>query len=397
MIDDATRTGQAMTARAGGAIAEADLIAWAQRFVRYPSPQTERFEAEPRVQGFIGECVMPLVRDLGLPARRDRMGNLICELGPEGGDRSLLLMAYAMTHPASSMREPYAGELIPTPEGRAVRGRGVAEQKGSLAAALAATAAARTLPLEGRLTLAVSTAGETGRHDAAAAILEALGCTPKLGIVVIGTTGRASLGNKGRIDVTVEIAGRAAHSSTPWAGVNAIDGARHALDQIARIRFTKGAHAGLGEASLATNFIESFPRATHTIQNRVVITLDRRLLPGQDPDAALEEIRRGLSLPEPWRLEVRMGAFMHPCEIAEDGPLMIAIRRGCRARGLPPPGTFWSHGALDAGYLTQAGCETAMWGPGPQERWHSDEEIVVVRDLVDGAEGYLGLVSAALC
>ena len=40
------------------------------------------------------------------------MGNLIVELGPERADRSLMLMAYAMTHPASRMTDPYAGELI---------------------------------------------------------------------------------------------------------------------------------------------------------------------------------------------------------------------------------------------------------------------------------------------
>jgi acetylornithine deacetylase len=385
-----------MPAQARPTISEADVTAWTQRFVRYPSPQTDRFEAEPQVQGFIGECVAPLMAELGLPARRDPMGNLICELGPASGERSLLLMAYAMTHPASSMREPYPGELISTPMGRAVRGRGVAEQKGSLAAALAATAAARALPLKGRLVLAVSTAGETGRHDAAASILDALDAVPRLGIVVIGTSGRVALGNKGRIDVAVEVSGRATHSSTPWAGVNAIDGARLVLDQLARLPITKGAHPGLGEASLATNFIESFPRATHTIQNRVAISLDRRLLPGQDPRAAFEEIRRGLALPEPWRLEVRLGAYMYPCQIADDGALLGAIRRGRRARDLAPPETFWSHGALDAGYLTQRGCEAAMWGPGPQDRWHSDEEIVEVRDLAAGADGYLGLIAVAL-
>ena len=169
-----------MAKAAAGAIAEADVVEWARRFVRYPSPQTERFEAEPQVQGFIGECVAPLVVELGLPARRDGMGNLLIEFGPETRQRSLLLMAYAMTHPASSMREPFAGELIATPDGQAVRGRGVAEQKGALAAALAATVAARALPLQGRLILAVSTAGETGRHDAAAAILEAIGETPSV-------------------------------------------------------------------------------------------------------------------------------------------------------------------------------------------------------------------------
>src|SRR3979490_1986618 len=70
----------------------APLIAGAQKFARYPSQQTALFEQEPEVQDFIGDGVMPLVRELGLPARRDRMGNLLVELGPPDPRRSLMLM-----------------------------------------------------------------------------------------------------------------------------------------------------------------------------------------------------------------------------------------------------------------------------------------------------------------
>ena len=50
-----------------------DIVAWTRAFVRHPSPQTERFEAEPQVQSFIAEQVVPLVQALGLPcaARSD--------------------------------------------------------------------------------------------------------------------------------------------------------------------------------------------------------------------------------------------------------------------------------------------------------------------------------------
>ena len=88
------------------------IVEWTRAFVRHPSPQTERFEHEPQVQSFIGERVVPLVQALSLPWRRDAMGNLLVELGPQRADRSLMLMAYAMTHPANRMPNPYAGELI---------------------------------------------------------------------------------------------------------------------------------------------------------------------------------------------------------------------------------------------------------------------------------------------
>ena len=129
-----------------------DIVAWTRAFVRHPSPQTERFEHEPQVQSFISEQVVPLVQSLGLPWRRDPMGNLLVELGPERADKSLMLMAYAMTHPANRMPNPYAGELIEDAVGAHVRGRGVSEQKGSLAAGLAAVKAAERLPLRGRQT-----------------------------------------------------------------------------------------------------------------------------------------------------------------------------------------------------------------------------------------------------
>src|SRR5262249_59337625 len=126
----------------------------------------------------------------------------------------------------------------PSPGGRAGdargpygRGRGVSEQKGPLAAALAAVkAAADRLPLRGRLIFTVSTAGETGRHDAALSICDALGFAPRLAVIVIGTTSRVAIANKGRIDAIITIRGKASHSSTPLVGVNAIDGARRVLD-----------------------------------------------------------------------------------------------------------------------------------------------------------------------
>ena len=89
-------------------VATQNIVEWTQAFVRHPSPQTERFEHEPQVQSFITEQVVPLVQALGLPWQRVPMGNLLVELRPEGANRSLMLMGYAMTHPANRMPNPYA-------------------------------------------------------------------------------------------------------------------------------------------------------------------------------------------------------------------------------------------------------------------------------------------------
>jgi acetylornithine deacetylase len=386
-----------MARDSGEGIDQQALVTWTQRLARRASPQTDLFEAEPQVQSMIGDVIAPLLKELGLPSRRDRMGNLLVELG-EGSTRdSLLLTPYAMTHPASAMTNPWGGEIVERGGKPCIRGRGVAEQKACLAAAIAATAAAARGKIRGRLVLAVSTAGETGRHDAVKSIIEALGYAPKLGIVAIGTSGKISLGNKGRLDVNVTVHGKACHSSMPWDGINAIEGLRQVMGQVARLKFEKGKHPNLGKATLTPTFIETGPRATHTVQSRATLTLDRRLLPGQKPTMALREIKRGLKLEKPFKLSVEAGAYMYPCEIKPTGRLVKAIEAGCAAACLPKPGAFWSHGALDAGYLTENGCEAAMWGPGPMELWHKDEEYVAIDDLVAGAKAYLGVIRATVC
>jgi acetylornithine deacetylase len=376
----------------------ADLIAWTRAFVRHPSPQTERFEQEPQVQSFIGENIAPLVEKLGLPWRRDGMGNLIVELGPASSGKSLLLMAYAMTHPANRMRNPFAGELIEDATGAYVRGRGVSEQKGALAAALAAVKTVADRPaLQGRLVFAVSTAGETGRHDAAISICDALGCCPQLAVIALGTTGRIALANKGRIDVVVTVRGKAAHSAMPWMGVNAIEGARRVLDRVLAIDAAANKHLALGEATLTATSIHSWPEATHTVQDEGRLTFDRRLLPGDDPHAAFRAIAAAADIGEPWSVKAELGPIMYPAEIAPDGPFMRAAVEGCRRMGLKPPDTFHSHGALDAGYFCFRGAEGAMWGPGAVEQWHSDDERIAVSDLITGAVAYRGMIEAALC
>jgi acetylornithine deacetylase/succinyl-diaminopimelate desuccinylase-like protein len=226
--------------------------------------------------------------------------------------------------------------------------------------------------------------------------LDALGYLPSMTVIVVGTSGRIALANKGRIDVEVSVRGRAAHSSTPSAGIDAIAGARRVLDRVLALDVSSRTHPGLGEATLAATSIRSWPEATHTIQDEVQLVFDRRLLPGDDPEAAFAAIAGAADIGPPWEVACRRGPHMFPAEIAADGPLARAVATGCVARGLPPPASFFSHGALDAGLLCARGQEAAMWGPGETALWHSDEESIALSDLRAGAEGYLGLIETVL-
>ncbi|MDB6082198.1 MAG: acetylornithine deacetylase [Gammaproteobacteria bacterium] len=372
------------------------LVGWLQQFVRTPSQQTDQQEADPHVLAFIRECAAPLMSELGLDHRFDGRGNLIFEVGPRDTGRSLLFVAYAMTHPASSMQDPFSATLIDTPLGKAVRGRGVAEQKSALAAALAAVAqAARSGDLEGRLIFTLLTAGETGRHDAIESVMAELDGMPVAAIVCIGTGNSIAIGNKGRVDFDITVKGKAAHSSVPWEGVNALSGAWRVLQKLEQFEIQTPPHPNFGPATLTPTAIASWPRATHTIQDTARITCDRRLLPGEDPEQAYDAVARAIELGAPWVLEWRRGPVMFPNEISPDGKLYRRLTAALGSAGLNPT-SFHCNFALDSGFFGRNGVESVMFGPGAVDQFHSNEEYVLVADLTAAARVYYELIRSSL-
>ncbi|MBI2087901.1 MAG: M20/M25/M40 family metallo-hydrolase [Deltaproteobacteria bacterium] len=231
-------------------------------------------------------------------------------------------------------------------------GRGACEQKGPLAAMIGAAgilARSRT-ELRAPFYLVVSLAGETGRHDAASYVLEHNQIRVRYGIVGLGTCNRVCLGNKGRIDIDVVVRGKSCHSSTPWAGIDAIKGARRVMDKLDALALGP-AHPHLGATTLTPTRIESGPPISHTIQDVCRIVLDRRLLPGQEPQEALEAIRASLGGLEPWTVEVTPGALMYPSEVAPGAAIAEALQAARAAISKGSTEVFYLPASLDAGFL----------------------------------------------
>ena len=72
--------------------------------------------------------------------RYDAMGNLIANFGSNSSGRSLLFVSHAMNQPPSTMKNPYAGEIVDGKAfdlpGECVLGKGASEQKSNIAAML---------------------------------------------------------------------------------------------------------------------------------------------------------------------------------------------------------------------------------------------------------------------
>jgi acetylornithine deacetylase/succinyl-diaminopimelate desuccinylase-like protein len=373
---------------------------------RVPSPLTEKLEAEPQLRAFIDKAVEPRLREIGLTGiRRDGMGNLLATLGPGTSGRSLMLVTNAMTQPPATMPNPYGGEVrdgVPYGlPGEVVLGKGLSEQKAPLAAILVAlqSIVSAKVALSGQVVFLCCVSGETGRHDAIKSIIEATGARAEMA-VLNGTGNRISLGNRGRVDVTVTVHGSPGHSSRPQSACNAVTGAMEVIRRLSELRFT-ASHPALGTTTLAVNRIRSYPDSTHTIQDRCEIGIDRRLMPGEDPDAAVTEIAAiakavdGAKDPasgKPWRVEVVKGPFMYPSLVAESSDVVTALKRASQSALGVTPEIFTQTNAFDQGYLNHIGVEACTYGPGEEKYAHTDLDMASVDRTLDAARVYAAMI-----
>jgi acetylornithine deacetylase/succinyl-diaminopimelate desuccinylase-like protein len=276
------------------------------------------------------------------------------------------------------------------------------EQKATLAAMLIAIeAVARSgIGLSGRLLFACCTSGESGKHDALRCVVEEAGVRADMA-VLSGDSLTLSLGNRGRIDVVVTVEGRAAHSSSPHTGCNAVTGMIDVIRKVGEQVRLDAIHPDLGRPTLAVTRIRSYPESTHTIQARCDVTFDRRLLPGEDPHAAFSAIAAAAAMvdgtPDPvsgiaYRVRTELGPFMYPSLLAPDAPAVVRLVAAVEEALGQRPQTHFAAYAFDQGYLNHVGIPAVNWGPGEYAFAHTDLDMASVERTRDAALAYALLI-----
>jgi acetylornithine deacetylase len=215
--------------------------------------------------------------------------------------------------------------------------------------------------------------------------------------VLNGASGEISLGNRGRVDIHLTVRGAPCHSGMPWAGANAVTGGAELVRRLAA-RFDSGApHPELGRKTLTATHIRSFPDSTHTVQERCELTLDRRLLPGEEPEAAFDRVMETAREIEsfndpvsgrPFAVEGRIGAFMYPSLVEPDAPLVQALQRASVALTGARAPTRYSPTAFDQGYLNHVGIPAVNFGAGEPRFAHTDFDMASVERTVVACQVY---------
>jgi acetylornithine deacetylase/succinyl-diaminopimelate desuccinylase-like protein len=216
--------------------------------------------------------------------------------------------------------------------------------------------------LRGRLYWGINNEGYSS-HACSDAILGALDAKPNFSVIQVGTGLKLWLGNRGRVDVNVHVKGEATHSSSPEAGLSAIDGANEVLNRLKTLTWDDR-HPLLGGRHAIAYKIRYEPVAPHTLPSDATIAIDRRMLPGDDPDEATDEIRRAIGDLAPYDVTVERGVFMLPALVDSDEIGVKALQAAHEAVCGEAVAIVYGGGAFDAGGPCAKGVPTVMYGVG---------------------------------
>jgi len=303
-------------------------------------------------------------------------------------DRPVLLLEAHMDtvppHPGYS--EPF----VPRIEDDRLYGLGACDAKASLAAMMWAVASAAC---GGRLSWSVimaATVDEEHSFRGATALVER-GLRADAAVVGEPTALQVVVAHKGAIRWRLVTHGRAAHSSTPLAGHNAIyPMARlvQTLEAYAAVLDALPPHPLVGTPSLSVGTIVGGTRV-NVVPERCEVTLDRRLLPGETFEQAEADlhcfVRRNLG--ENFEYGCQTLLRDPPLDCGTNQELALQLVEVARQLGLDAAMVGLPY-CTNASKYAAAGIPSVVFGPGDPAQAHADKEWVALSAVRSAAAVY---------
>lgn len=335
----------------------------------------------------------------GLESRRQGVPggeeNLTVHIGPTDGP-TILFDAHTDTVPADGWEQR---AFVPQVDGGRLYGRGSCDTKASMAAMLAALAAAAlrgTLPHQ---IVFAATADEEYLRTGVTALLDS-GLRPDLAIVGEPTRLEPVVACKGIVRWEIVIPGRTAHSSRPSEGVNAIARLKEVLAAIDRYNETIAGskrHPLVNPASLTPTVVRG-GNAPNVVPCSCELLVDLRTMPDEDPEAAALETQKFLSAQCPFPLEHLGEQVWGGADVPTNHPLAQRCLRSCR--NLAPAGREVelrgaNYGCHASDYAAR-GIPAVVIGPGDIRFAHAVDEYVELDEVFAAAKIYFDLMTQEL-
>jgi acetylornithine deacetylase len=279
-------------------------------------------------------------------------------------------------------------------------GRGACDVKGGMAAMIAALARLAELPAAERPTVVLAcTVNEEYGFTGAMALVRAwtsparlIPRKPDLAVIAEPTNLDVVVAHKGVVRWRCHASGRAAHSSRPELGDNAIYKMARTLTAIERYQNQVvgmlAAHPLCGLSTISVGTIRG-GASVNIVPDRCTIEIDRRLPPGETPDAARQHLVEYLAGQQLGFTPEHDSPYMQGPPLSDEHNQTLAddlTRLATEVAG--PSRKIGVAYATDAAFLSAAGVPSVVFGPGSIEQAHTDHEWIDLDQLAHAAEIY---------
>jgi acetylornithine deacetylase/succinyl-diaminopimelate desuccinylase-like protein len=363
-----------------------DVVSLLQQLVRIPSvnpdnaPGTEQI-GEETLAIFLAGWLESIGADVMLEEIKPGRPNLIARFAPLDGRPRILLGPHLDTVGVGGMTvEPFGGEIR---DGK-LWGRGASDTKGPMAAMLWALHDHQDVLAD--LPVAVDfvafmgeESGQWGSKDFAKRHAKDY----TFALVGEPTSMQVVHVTKGSLWATLRATGKAAHSSQPERGENAILKLTRALDQLDHHlggQLATFTHPVLGRSTMNVGMIRGGARP-NIVPDLAEAEIDIRITPALAAEGGalklLTETLAFFDLP----LEIVKPHENPPMETAADHPMIQALLATDPATGLA--GAPWFS---DAAHLSSGGIPSICIGPGSIDQAHTVDEFIEISALQHGAE-----------
>jgi acetylornithine deacetylase len=386
-----------------------DVVEILQELISRPSvnpmgrPVDEKLHLEHRVTGYLEqlfqELGIPWQRQTTAPGRDNIAARLDGDVPPGEGGAVLMFEAHQDTVPVDGMVIP---PFEPQVRDGRVYGRGACDIKGGMACMLSALSRLAAERPQGMPTVVMAcSVNEEYSFSGALQIRQLwadsqdafLPRAPDAIIVAEPTLLDVVVAHKGVLRWKCRTRGRAAHSSRPQLGENAIYHMARVLQELRnyaeQVVPELGQHPLLGRPTLSVGMIDGGV-SVNTVPDRCTIEIDRRLLPGEDPREAWEHAKAYLA----GRLPGDFPVEHEPPQLAAqglsdelNGPLATRLGETARRWGGPGRAIGVPYGT-DAPAFASERIPTVVFGPGDLQQAHTKDEWIAIDQLRTATEIY---------
>ena len=351
-------------------------------------------------EGGVADFVAAFLAARGIESRRTTVlpgrDNVVGIVRGRDRSRRVVLEAHMDVVSTAGMTIPPFDPVI---EGGRMYGRGSCDTKAGLAGMLHAVAdlaeAGTPPPCDVWLAAAID---EEYLFRGVTALCESIpeplpGGPRSASVVAEPTEMRVVVATKGVVRWEVVFHGRAAHSSKPALGVNAISHAAAFIREVDRLHASLAGHVHplLGPATGNVGLVQGGVQVNF-VPDRCALQIDRRLLPGERTADVLATYQAILDRMAAADASVR-GELVAPFLVDEaletpaDAPAVQVAIDVAKSLGLDPQPAGVPYGS-DASKLSRHGLDCLVFGPGSIDQAHAAVEWIETAQVERAAEFY---------